>query len=504
MPIAKLFLLFSFSLIGFGYASAQTAPDTVKIAKQWRDKGKYKKAVSLLQAYHKHYPKDINTLWLYAQTEFWRRHFKSSRKLYDQAIALQPDKDLVRLDYAHSLINMGDWKIADKVIKELEKKGRSYSDQLYLRAQISYYRGDYNQAKREVKQAIDSNTQSKPAKQLQEDIMRARAPWIRFGASYSTDNQPLQVVAPFVEAGIYLHRYSSLQMAVSTPLYIRGNNIANAQMASIGNSSSFDEIGLLLKANIGIDKFAYQNKVNWTGDLYLQKTFAKYLVIDAYAGYQPYLYTSSSIDTALSVGHFKSSIGWNDQNFFNGKLGLDFNYMPGTNYVYTLYGYVFAPPIKFSFVQLRLGYGYSYSDSKKNDYSASKPLDTIIKNFSSATAISGIYDPYFTPTGQQIHSALISLRLNPVRQLEIGLTGNIGFYAYTQNPYLYLNKNAANEIYIATGFSRQTYTPIDAGAYIQWQFAKKYSIKADYKYRSTYFYNSNAVCLSFKISFWKS
>ncbi len=497
-------LLFSFFiLIGVGYVSAQARPDTLQIAKQLRDKGKYKKATSILKAYCAHYPKDINALWLYAQTEFWMRHFHLSQKLYEQAVRLQPDKDYLTLDYAHALLDMGDWKKADKVLKNLEKRGKTYSDQLQMRARISYYNGDYDRAKKEVKIAIDSNTQSKTARQLYDDIMTARSPWIKIGAAFSTDNQPIKTVTPSIEAGVYLHPNSSLQIGVSSPVFIRGNNITDAQMATIGNTSSFKKIGLLVRADIGIDKFPYKNKVNWTGDLYLQKTFVKYLVIDALAEYKPYLYTYSSIDTALTTGHFVSTIGWTDQNFINGKLRFDLNCFAGSNYVYTLYGYVFAPPIRFSFVRLSFGYGYSFSDSKKNDYSSSRPLDTIIKNFATAPTITGIYDPYFTPSGQQIHSALILLKLNPIRSLEIGLSGSIGFYAYTQNPYLYLNKNSSSELYIASGYSRENFIPIDAGAYVQWQFAKKYSIKADYKYRSTYFYTSNTASLSFKMSIWK-
>jgi Tfp pilus assembly protein PilF len=491
-------------LIGTGCVSARAKQDTLQIVSHLRDQGKYKKAAALLQVYHAHYPKDINALWLYAQMEFWMKHFRMSQRLYEQAILLQPDKDYLLLDYAHSLLGMGEWKKADKVIKDLENRGRSYSDQLLSRATISYYKGDYDRARSEAAIAIDSNTQSKAAKQLYNDIMLARSPWVKVGASYSADNQPLKIATPSADAGIYLHPYSSLQVSVTSPVFIRSPRTSDAQTFTVGNTSSFKQIGLLLKGDIGIDKFPVRNTVSWTGDIYLQETFVKYLVFDALAEYKPYLYTYSSIDSALSAGHFVSTLGWSDQSFINGKLGFDLSYFRNANYVYTLYGYVFAPPIKFSIFQLRLGYGYSYSDSKTNDYTSTRPLDTIIKNFATTPAVSGTYAPYFTPSGQQVHSALISLRLNPTKNIDIGGSGNIGFYAYNQNPYLYLNKNASSEIYIATGYARENYHPIDAGAYVQWQFVKKYSIKADYRYRSTYFYTSHSVSLSLKISIWKS
>ena len=478
---------------------AQVRPDTLQMAKQLRDKAKYKEASHLLAAYQEHYPKDINALWLHAQTEYWRHHFRLSQKLYARGLNMQPEKDLLRLDYAHSLLGMGDWKKADKVLHALERQDKAYSDQLLMRAQITYYQGDYIKAAKQVKMAIDSNTQSTAAKELAEDIAIAKAPWVKVGTSFSVDNQPMKIATPSVEAGIYMHQYSSLRMSFYNPIIVR-NDVKSAQMVSVGDVSSFANIGLLLKGNIGLSVFPNERTATWTGDIYLQKTFIKYLIFDVLAEHKPYLYTSSSIDSTLSTGHITSSIGWSDQTYVNGRLGFDMQLMRGGNYIYTLYGYAYAPVIKISFMHLSLGYSYSYSDSRYNDYTSARPLDTIIRHFITTQGITGIYVPYFTPHAQQIHSALILLKLNPMRSLEIGASASIGFYAYTQNPYLYLDKSSTNEVYIARDYSRETFIPIDAGVYVEYRFAKNYSLKADYKYRSTYFYSSNAVGLSFKMS----
>jgi hypothetical protein len=493
--------IFIITLLWYNPVHAQT--DTLQLAKKLRDKGYYKKACALLQRYHANHPKDIDALWLYAQTEFWYKHPRLSQELYEQALVLQPDKDYLRLDYAHALLDMGDWKKADKVISPLERQGKTYSDLLLIRATISSYQGDYKHASLQAKTAIDSNTQSKAAKQLYQDIMNAKSPWVKVSGSFAIDNQPMKTITPSVEAGLNLHQYSSVQVGVYSPVFIRGGIATSAQMGTVGEVSSFNSIGLLVKADIGADKFPYQNKISWIGDVYLQKTFVKYLTIDVLAEYKPYLYTYTSIDTALSDAHIVSTVGWSDQNFINGKLGFDMNVLPGSERIYSLYGYVYSPPIRFSFVRLSFGYGYSYSTSKVNDYTSTRPLDTIIKNFAQTPAITGIYNPYFTPNGQNIHSVLAYLRLNPTKNIEVGATGSVGFYAYTQNPYLYLDKNSESAIYIARGYSRENFIPVDAGVYIEWKFAKKYSIKADYKYRETYFYTSHTTDLSFKMSIWK-
>jgi hypothetical protein len=155
-------------------------------------------------------------------------------------------------------------------------------------------------------------------------------------------------------------------------------------------------------------------------------------------------------------------------------------------------------------VQLRFGYGYSFSNSRRNDFTATKSVDSIVAHYTSTSTIVGVYDPFFTPDEQHIHSALATLKLNPSGHIEIGANAGIGFYAYTQNPYLFLNKNTSNELYIDKGASREGFVPVDAGAYVEYRFAKKYSLRADYKYRSTYFYSSHTAGLSFKMSIWKS
>jgi hypothetical protein len=137
-----------------------------------------------------------------------------------------------------------------------------------------------------------------------------------------------------------------------------------------------------------------------------------------------------------------------------------------------------------------------------DEFVSQQSLAQIIANYNTTQAITGVYDPYFTPQQQQVHSALVSLEIHPARVLNIGLNANVGFYAVTQTPYLYLENNESGTTFIDRGFVRERYVPYELSGFVSWQVSKKVSLQANYAYQSTYFFNSNYASLSCKISFW--
>ncbi len=110
--------------------------------------------------------------------------------------------------------------------------------------------------------------------------------------------------------------------------------------------------------------------------------------------------------------------------------------------------------------------------------------------------------PYFTPNMQSVNMAILSITIHPAKIVEIGLKGNVGFYATAQVPYLYLNKNAADSIFISRSFSKQRFIPGEANAYVAVQISPKVSLKAEYKFFDTLFYISHYAGLALQINFW--
>ena len=81
------------------------------------------------------------------------------------------------------------------------------------------------------------------------------------------------------------------------------------------------------------------------------------------------------------------------------------------------------------------------------------------------------------------------------------MNANIGVYAYTQNPYLYLNKDKDGMLVIDKGYSYKSYNPIELSAFAGIQLNKRLNLRADYTYRSTFFYTYWYAGLTLKITF---
>lgn len=85
--------------------------------------------------------------------------------------------------------------------------------------------------------------------------------------------------------------------------------------------------------------------------------------------------------------------------------------------------------------------------------------------------------------------------------LDISAKASYGFYATTEAPYLFLDRNANNNIIIARQFSKQTYSPLELNVYTTFQMTKTISLKAEYIYSNTYFYKSNYAGIGIKKNF---
>lgn len=119
-----------------------TAVDTFKLADQFIARNKYKKAVKLYKSYQKNHPKDINAPWKLGQVRLWQSRNKQSDAAYNQALKLDPKNDNLRLNYTHSLLDMGKFSQAEKILSEMELEGKDYPNMALLRARMNYYKGD--------------------------------------------------------------------------------------------------------------------------------------------------------------------------------------------------------------------------------------------------------------------------------------------------------------------------------------------------------------------------
>lgn len=483
-------------------AYAQSVSDSLNQAKVLINQGKFKQAKILLLNLHQTYSKNLDILWLYGQTAYWAHSYNEFYNAYELAIKQNPENYYLLLDYALKLTENGDINKAFPLLLMYKKFDSKSADLNLSLAKIYYWQGNFDKALLTLSHPIFETEKVGDAKNIREEILLAKALWIKLGGNFLSDDQPLQVFTPKFEIGKHFNAFNYLYATVTMPTFLNTPNLSVAQVFTIGNKIYFHKPSINININVGVANLPSATKTP-IGSFELTKTSFKHLQLSVLAAKQPYLTTISSIGTAVLPTSYTVSAAWNNQKTFNGKLiyALD-NYTADNNKINNVLGWVFAPTLKAKGLSVRLGYAFSYSNADINRYAPVNSYAQIIANFSETNKfINGIYNPYFTPTHQTIHSALVNIGLKPNSNISLGANANIGFFGSTQNPYFYLDKNSSDEIVVYKGYSEVDFFPMELSGFLMYSFNKKINLKLDYAYLKNNFYTSNNAGLTLSASF---
>lgn len=496
---AKIFLLVA---VFFGYlpsyAQIKNENDTFKVANGLIAKKKYRKAYNYLGHYSQDHPKDYNSLWLGARAKLFLNDFKQSDHLYQRALKIEPGNDNLRLDYIHSLLDMGKNERAEGLLKGIESKGKSYADMYFLYAQLSYWEGNYKKASIYLEKALDRDNGKPEWYSLRDQLDIARAPKVSLYSSYITDNQPLTAVVSTLRFEKYFSRLLSLYINCDEYHFLQ-DKVSDAPWITIGDKLFFPKAGLQINAGGGVFKFPVKNETGWSGHLGVTKKISQQFNLELTGDHVPYFDSKTSIDTNITATKLSAILNWHKRSWI-GQAAFMTSLYDSNVYVYTAYGWIMAPIATFSFGQLLMGYSASYSNSNVNSYIPVNSLNEIVANFTPNQSIAGIYSPYFTPNNQIINSALLSLNMTLSKHVSILISGDIG-YGTINNPYLFLDKNSAGTLFINKGYSMESFVPADATVGFNYHIDKTWLIQAKYVYRNTYFFTSNYGSLGIEKNF---
>jgi tetratricopeptide (TPR) repeat protein len=494
--------IFIFLWIIFSLHVKANPADTLGLAKSFIQKGKFRKAERILSLYEQSHPNDLNTLWLHAQTAYWAGHSKASLNLYAKAINRFPSNYYLRLDYAIKLVDNGEIEKAKPLLDLYKKYDPGSNDLRLVNAKLAYWEGDYATALQLLNNESLKKEKPNETQSLKEEVLAAKSPWLRVNADCMKDDQPLQVITPGLDAGLYVNTFFSPFVSVSNPVFKTDSASTSSVGVQLGNKFQFIKSHCLLTIHGGFMQLPDHTRTG-TGGIEITKTSFKHFEITAEASRQPYLVTISSLSGEVVLVRFALNAGWNNTSSWNGRIGGsldDFN--RDNNYIYNLSAWLFAPPLKFRSFRLRLGYAYGYSHAKESRYMARESIKSIVSNYPNNKVVSGIYDPYFTPNHQQVHSVLVNVSYHWDKRLSLGLNTSIGFIGKTDDPYLFLNKSSNNELFIDRGYSTVNFHPHKLDASVLYRVFPKCALKATYSFLTNNFYTRHAAGLSLIINFW--
>ncbi len=476
--------------------------DTLTLAKQLNAKGKYTASIKLLKPYYDHHPGNLSAQWIYAQTLYWGKRYKKAEAVYEYAIKWHPENYYLRLDYAIKLVDIGELDKALPILNLYLKYDSTASDVHLALAKIDLWKGDVGAADKELAKVQKKDPKNAKALAMRREILTDEASWLKISAGYYSDDQPEKKIAGCIDAGVHLNELATLHFNFLSPVLLGNSSVYNTQWLQAGSIFNLAKVGLKLELNAGIIRLP-NGKFSGTGNIELNKTFVKYLLLTVKAEHKPYLNALANLTNPIMEMHYNAAIGWINTNSVQGRISFDADqFYSDANVVYTASGWIMTPPLKLSVFEFRLGYGYNYSTSEASRYQSTQTLAQIEHSWDSTYKIPGAYTPYFTPYKQSVNSAILSINIHPAKIVDIGLKGNIGFYATAQNPYLYLNRATNDSTVIARGFAKTHFVPGEANLYIAVQVTPKVSIRGEYKFFATNFYTSNYGGITAQINFW--
>jgi tetratricopeptide (TPR) repeat protein len=499
-------LKFIFSIIAAGVflltASAQTSQDSINIAVKLKEAGKHKESLAILVKLYSDHPSDLYVTWYYAQFSGISGDFQLSYKLYENAIHLQPENMAIQLDYGKTLVNAGEVDKAEWMLNSVLEKDKNNVEAWYYLGKVYYWQGRFNESEKLLSNLDKTSPGRTDAAILLEQVRGDIAPWVQVQASLSHDDQPLNILNPGIKGGKYFSSLLCPDFELNTP-YIRVKNKNYFfQGFKAGNTFHFRKAGTKLYLSAGVFDNSEKQKLFITGDFRIEKTLLKKLILSTEFQRIPYYFTKGSLDAALMENHFSASLEWNNPNKWNGKLNFEHGIFSSDQQSVSAYsGWVFAPKVMLEKFDFHFGYGFNFSNSDVNNFTATRTIEKIVNSGNSTSALEGEYNPYFTPRKQQIHSLLVTMNTKISKSFSLKVGCNLGIYAKSLYPYLYLDKNSDDDYYIAKGFDETKFNPFEIKTHIDLKLTKSLLFSTDLNYFHSIYYSGEMIRLSLKKSF---
>ncbi len=478
-----MFLLFCCPYLVYSQANYEL----LETAKEIRNTGDFKKAIALLKDYHQLNPDDLNGAWLYAETLYWNRQYKLSYNIYKTTLEKHPENYSLKLDYAIALLGTGELNKSLPLLIDCYEVDNKNTTTLFSLAQLYYWQHDFKKSKQKLHEIFLITPDDVNAVNLAKQIFKDESFILNSKIDISHDDQPLSTITPAIEGSKYFDTYTTLFFKVNKPVFIEKNNTLSATWVRIGNTALINSIGLKIDADAGLLHFPDKggNKITW--DILAEKKLNRNFKLFANIEQKPYFYTLKSLSQSILYKNIDVSIMWNNPNKWNGKASFIISAFDDDNHINTYSAWIMSKPLKLNKFNFKFGYGFNFSSSKENNFAAEQPLSYILNNYKEQ--IKGIYNPYFTPYKQNVHSLIATVGYVPSYLMGFEIKFSAGVLSSAQNPYLYVDYDNNNEIKIFKDYYDRNFTPIEIGFNAYYNFSANKSLKFAYTYNKNNFYS---------------
>lgn len=401
-------------------------------------------------------------------------------------LPFSPSLGQENLDSARLLWSEGKLYPAQKQLINFLSRDSANLEAHLLEAYIEFWTGRLPAARKRIERMQAMNPGYAPAGGLLSEIKAVSAPWASLQAGYLSDDQPLGALRTKAEAGQYVSwvfnpafrfEYSHFSHeGEALPIF----QVRLADQILLARTKTRLEIsaGLLAPLTGG-------NPSKGFGGIVLSQTLPLHFALDAGIEKRPYLYTLRSVQAPFTETFTQAALRFDRGGAWLGKAAWEQQRYSGGNTVTTLYAWFLAPLLNRWGLKVQAGYAFSRANAQESRFLPTRAYDP---NLPDTTFIPGIYDPYFTPANQEVHSVLAVVQYATKSDWQFSAKVNAGIVAEADIPYFYPDFAAFDLIVFYRGFERGKYSPLEITGEVRRGIGQHTSISASYTYQKLLFY----------------
>jgi tetratricopeptide (TPR) repeat protein len=477
------------------------------------DENKIDQALLILEACEKTYPDKVDVIRLHGQALYWSKDFGATRNYFRASIERNPQLEILKLDYGRILFELNQLNEARIILNDYLKAEPENAETHLILGKIAYWQGKRPKKSLQHLYAVHKHYPSnQEATDLIKEVRQNTSPYLKISSSRYTDSQPLEYIHTTIETGFYQSAWLQPSIQLQNRLF---SEDLNAQHFQFSNKSAFPKSKTAVLMRAGVFLNSWTNETPHTAGIEIRQQLSNNYELAGGIDRSPYLYTLRSLSSNVMQTNYSASIGRETGNKFKGKVTFQHQLFEDNNFVqwfslWTLFPIASTPAIQFD-----IGYAFLAAGSKENRFVLENPDDANLSPTAPGNTYPGVFDPYFTPQKQIVHSLLAKIDLKLGSSVKISFNNNIGVFARIDNPEFVQGGTGGtkpgNPVFppgttqpggIYKVFTPTQYLPLDLKSTISWNLSKKIMLSGEYNYFKTIWFDSHTFSAGLKMNFW--
>ena len=421
---------------------------------------------------------------------------------YEKLLLLYPSENDLRLEYAQVLFEKGLYEYSIQQLSEYSDRGGEHIIALEMQGNAYMWQARYIKAKAVLEKILRRQSDNPVAREGLRAINTIISPYLNITHQFRVDDQPLQSHAGALELKMYRNQFLAPRLSFqyfnfSSRVVLPPQNVV---WWELGNRFHWLEANIFLDAGFGYYEDLGSQNDQWNYDLTLGKNWPRGFLTSISFNKSPYFTTLASIEQEVNVEQLEFKLSRPFEFNLNGEAAYVYKRYYDGNEGKNLYAYLMYSFLRTDMINIKLGYGYNYDDTRESRFFSTQSLEEVI-NSGVYDNIEGRYDPYFTPKEQTSHSVIANVQANLNSWIQLNVGSSISLYASSQIPYIYLGESSLGELELMREFQNRQQDVIELRAGLTLRPLDFIQIGLQFEYQDLFFYEqynfSSAVNIRF-------